>query len=104
MKKLFIVIVGLIVLIAVGGCLGLEGIFPFLNQAPNVISESITTAKDGQLYSYLVMASDPDEDVLSYSLIIKPEGMSIDSESGLINWTPANDQIGVYQVIVEISD
>ncbi|GAI14063.1 unnamed protein product, partial [marine sediment metagenome] len=39
-----------------------------------------------------------------YSFIIKPEGMSIDNESGLISWTPANNQVGIHQVVVEISD
>ncbi|MBU4349961.1 hypothetical protein KJ599_06525, partial [bacterium] len=104
MKKLFIIVVGLIMVIAVGGCLDLEGIFPLLNGAPLVISEPITTATEDQLYSYQVMASDPNGDTLTYSFIIKPDGMSIDRESGLISWTPANNQVGIHQIIVEVSD
>jgi uncharacterized protein YfaP (DUF2135 family) len=104
MKKLFIVVFGLIVVIAMAGCLNLAAIFPFLNQPPVIISEPIMTATEDQLYSYQVEASDPNGDILTYSFIIKSEGVSIDSESGLISWTPVNSQVGIHQVIVEISD
>lgn len=90
--------------IVMGGCLNFSSIIPIFNVAPIIISEPIITATEDQLYSYQVEASDPNEDILTYSSIIKPEGMSIDSESGLISWTPANNQVGIHQVIVEISD
>ncbi|GAJ12012.1 unnamed protein product, partial [marine sediment metagenome] len=86
------------------GCLNLTAIPPFLNSAPVMISEPIITATEDQLYLYQVEASDPNGDTLIYSFIIKPEGMSIDNESGLISWTPANNQVGIHQVVVEISD
>jgi len=105
MKKHFVSLFGLVVVILMmGGCLNLEGIFPFLNSAPLVISEPITTATEDQLYLYQIKASDPNGDNLSYSLIIKPEGMSINSENGLITWVPTNNQVGIHQIIVEISD
>ena len=104
MKKFFVLLFGLVVVILMVGCLNLEGIFPFLNQAPVVISEPIITATEDQLYSYHVEASDSNGDTLTYSFTAKPEGMSIDSESGLIIWTPTNAQVGVNQVAVEISD
>ena len=104
MKKCFVLLFGLIVIILMVGCLNLEGIFPFLNQAPVIISEPIITATEDQLYSYQVEASDPNGDTLTYSSIIKPEGMSINSESGLIIWKPTNNQVGIHQIIIEISD
>ena len=104
MKKLFIILFGLIVVTAMVGCLNLTAIPPFLNGAPIIISEPIITATEDQLYSYQVKASDPNGDNLSYSLIIKPEGMNINSENGLIIWTPTNNQVGIHQVVVEISD
>ena len=82
----------------------MEGILPFLNKAPVIISKPIITATEDQLYLYQIEASDPNGDTLTYSFIIKPEGMSIDSESGLISWIPANNQVGIHQIIVEISD
>jgi parallel beta-helix repeat protein len=104
MKKFFVLLFGLVVVILMGGCLNLEGIFPFLNKVPVIISKPIITATEDQLYLYQVEASDPNGDTLIYSFAIKPEGMDINSESGLISWTPTNNQVGIHQIIVEISD
>ncbi|MDP2944930.1 MAG: putative Ig domain-containing protein, partial [Atribacterota bacterium] len=104
MKKFFALLFGLVVVILMVGCLNLEGIFPFLNSAPLIISEPIITATEDQLYLYQVEAIDSNGDNLNYSLMIKPEEMSIDSQNGLISWTPANNQVGIHQVIVGISD
>ncbi|MBA7593028.1 hypothetical protein ES708_35237 [subsurface metagenome] len=104
MKKFFIILSILIVVTVMGGCLNLASVFPVLNVAPIIISEPIITATEDQLYLYQVEASDPNEDTLTYSSIIKPEGMNINSENGLIIWTPTNDQVGINRVEVEISD
>lgn len=104
MKKVFVLLFGLIMVIVMGGCLNLAAIFPFINQAPVIISEPIINATEDQLYLYQVEASDPDEDTLTYSFTIKPEGMDINSESGLISWTPTNNQVGNHHIIVKISD
>ncbi|MDD5014357.1 MAG: Ig domain-containing protein, partial [Atribacterota bacterium] len=105
MKRFFALLFGLVVVILMmGGCVNLEGIFPFLNKAPVIISEPVINATEDQLYSYQVEAIDSNGDDLNYSLIIKPEGMGIDSENGLISWTPVNNQVGTLKVTVEISD
>ena len=104
MKKFFIILYVLIMATALGGCLNLSSIFPIFNPAPIIISEPIITATEGQLYSYQVEAKDPDGDSLTYLLTFSPEGMSINSENGLITWTPTNKQVGVSFVEVEISD
>lgn len=105
MKKFFIVLFVLIMAIIMGGCLNLASIFPILNVAPVIISEPIITATENQQYLYQVKASDPNGDTLTYTLnTIKPEGMDINSESGLISWIPTNNQVGTHQIIVEISD
>ena len=104
MKKFFIILSVLIVVTVMGGCLNSASVFPILNVAPIIISEPIITATEDQLYLYQVEASDPNGDTLAYSSIIKPEGMNINSENGLIIWTPTNDQVGINQVEVEIYD
>jgi uncharacterized lipoprotein YajG len=61
MKKFFVLLFllfGLIILILIGGCQNSGNILPFPNGAPVIISEPI----------------------INYSLIIKPEGMSINTE------------------------
>jgi len=82
----------------------LAAIFPFLNTTPVIISEPIITATEDALYSYQIEVNDPEGDTLTYYLIVKPEGMSINSETGLISWVPTNNQVGIHQIIIEISD
>ena len=93
MKKFFIVLFVSVMATVIGGCLNLSSIIPIFNVAPIIISEPIITATEDQLYSYQVEASDPNGDILTYSFIIKSEGVSIDSEGGLISWTPVNSQV-----------
>jgi len=104
MKKLFVLLIVLIATIFIGGCQSLEEFFPFLNEAPVIISEPVKSATEDSLYLYQVEASDPDGDVLSYFLDLYPEGMNISSENGLISWLPTNNQVGIHRVVVEISD
>ncbi len=74
------------------------------NQIPIITSSPITTAKIGMLYAYDVNATDPDGDVLTYSFIDRPEGMVINSTTGVINWIPSLSQIGDNPVVVKVSD
>jgi hypothetical protein len=77
---------------------------PPVNQAPNITSTPITSATVDQAYTYNVDATDPDGDTLTYSLTTdtEPTDMTINSTTGLINWTPAS--IGYYDVTVRVSD
>jgi len=79
------------------------GCFPF-NSSPIIESDPITTAKEGVVYTYDVEATDPNEDTLTYSLINYPDGMTIDENSGVISWTPTENQIGENEVAVEVSN
>ena len=55
--------------------------------APIIISTPVTSGTIGQLYSYDVEASGVPTP--TYSLSSNPSGMTINSTSGLIQWTPA---------------
>jgi hypothetical protein len=76
------------------------------NEAPIVTSTPDITAVENAVYSYDVDATDADGDTLIFSFIVdsSPTGMSIDSSSGLITWTPTTVQIGLNNVSVNISD
>jgi len=74
------------------------------NQKPYFTSTPVTTAVSGQPYSYDVDAVDPDNDPLTYSLKDSPAGMSIDSTTGLITWTPTEAQSGANNVTVLVTD
>jgi len=77
------------------------GCFLF-NSSPIIESDPITTAKEGAEYTYDVEAIDPNEDTLTYSLNVSPTGMTINSTTGVISWTPA--AAGSFDVTVEVSD
>ena len=80
-----------------------DGPFGDINHAPEITSDPVTSATKDQPYSYDVHATDPDVgDTMTYSLTTKPTGMTINSSTGLISWTPTS--IGDYDVIVEVSD
>jgi len=77
------------------------------NQSPTIISTPITTATIGVLYTYDVDATDPDGDILTYSfysIYTKPNGMTINSTTGIISWTPTSTQIGNNPVTVKAFD
>ena len=58
----------------------------------------------GQPYQSQMTAVDPDNDPLTFSLLEAPAGMTIDSTSGLIRWTPSGAQQGYYYVTVRVTD
>jgi hypothetical protein len=74
------------------------------NSAPVIESNAVTTATEGALYIYGVEATDPEGDTLTYSLTAGPTGMTINSSTGVINWTPTEAQIGEHDVEIEVSD
>ena len=93
----------LIVLIAAffyTGC----SFLPYGNTAPVLDSTPPTTAKVEYLYTYDVNANDLEDDLLTYSLLASPEGMTIDPPTGAITWTPTEEQIGENGITVKVSD
>lgn len=99
-RKIIILLSLLLFLTLFSGCF----LFPPTNQAPTITSTQITTATVDELYTYDVDATDLDGDTLTYSLTTNPSGMTIDSTTGVISWTPNSDQIGNNNVTVAVSD
>src|SRR5205823_5706662 len=75
-----------------------------LDRPPVLTSTPSFAATAGQLYTYAVVASDPDGDVLSFRLDKAPAGMTIDPVTGLVQWTPTEAQAGLQPVIVVAED
>jgi hypothetical protein len=80
-----------------------------INDPPSIISLPVTTATEEVLYTYDVDASDddllnPSGEILTFSLDVFPVGMNINGTTGLIQWTPLNDQYGDNTVIVNVTD
>jgi len=83
-----------------GGC----SFLPYGNKAPAIDSAPLTSIKVEQVYTHDVNANDLEDDVLTYSLLASPEGMTIDSSTGVITWTPTEEQIGGNEVTVKVND
>ena len=60
----------------------------------------------GESYAYDVEAEDPENDILGFSLIESPVGMTIDELTGQINWISEENQVTStpYNVIIEVTD
>ena len=73
------------------------------DSSPAIVTQPIVSASVATPYRYDVEAFDPDVgDVLTYSLTLAPDGMSIDPATGLISWVPANS--GAFDVDVLVTD
>ncbi|SFK25795.1 putative Ig domain-containing protein [Lysobacter sp. cf310] len=72
------------------------------NGAPVIHSAPATSAKLGRAYRYDVLTLDPDGDLLAYSLTQAPAGMTIDAQTGRIDWQPS--QTGDFPVRLRVSD
>ncbi|MGK7297210.1 MAG: putative Ig domain-containing protein, partial [Candidatus Wenzhouxiangella sp. M2_3B_020] len=63
------------------------------------------TARVGDDYQYLVVATDPDPgDSVVFSLDDAPAGLIVDPGTGLLNWMPDNPDVGTHPVTVRATD
>ena len=71
---------------------------------PRITSVPPTEASVGNAFLYSVDARDAEGDPLAYMLLTAPVGMSIVETTGEISWTPAADQEGQRDVVIQVSD
>ncbi len=69
---------------------------------PKII-ENKEISFDGKLLSYQVKAVNPEGGALKYSLIDPPKGMTINNETGMINWPVKEEDYGKREIKVRIS-
>ncbi|BAS59966.1 YD repeat protein (plasmid) [Leptolyngbya boryana NIES-2135] len=75
-----------------------------LNRAPKITSQPVAEVVAGNPYTYQIKATDPNQDVLIYSLKVAPDGMTINSQTGVITWATTASSVGNQSVMVEVSD
>ncbi len=75
-----------------------------VNLPPIIESTPVTLAVVDRPYTYPVRATDPEADPLSYNLVTDPLGMNIDTNTGLIQWSPEQGQAGEHRVEVLVED
>lgn len=73
------------------------------NNPPSITSTPVTAAIKGELYSYQIVASDPDQDALTYSKVSGPSWLSV-SSSGLVSGTPPDDSTQTITVAIQVTD
>ena len=74
------------------------------NNLPRIITETLPDYTDAcSEYSETITSSDVDsEDILTLSLAIAPEGMTLSENT--ISWRPTVEQLGQNQVVFEVND
>ncbi len=77
---------------------------PRANTAPSFTSTPVVGAEEGVFYLYQARAEEYENDRLTYSLDYAPDGMAIDSFTGLVTWTPDALQAGDHAVTVRAAD
>jgi len=76
----------------------------FINGPPIITSSPGSKVIAGELYTYQVTAEDPNNDTLDYAITSGPVGMTIESATGLLSWTPTEDQLGEHPLTVRVTD
>jgi hypothetical protein len=72
------------------------------NRGPMFTSIPVSTASVDVQYIYLSNATDPDNDVLDFSLNVAAPGMTINSSTGALSWVPSI--VGTYNVSISVFD
>ena len=75
-----------------------------VNNPPRFTTKPVANATVGVPYTYNASAIDDDNDTLNFSIVNRPEGMTIDPATGRIAWTPTTLQIGNQTIIVNVTD
>ncbi len=58
----------------------------------------------GQTLTFTVTATDPDNDSLTYTAAILPQGANFNSGSGVFTWTPSPTQAGFHDITFTVDD
>ena len=75
-----------------------------INQAPTITSTPQRYAREESLYQYQVTAVDPEGQPVEFYLLQAPMGMTIDRDTGQIDWTPTVYQNGPHTITVAALD
>ena len=85
------------------GSTTVSGRFTLTNSSPSIVSSPAASPR-GDHYEYLVRATDPDGDPLTYALEVSPPGMTIEAETGQIRWMISQETTGSQRVRVVAKD
>ncbi|MGF1736908.1 Ig-like domain-containing protein [Photobacterium satsumensis] len=76
-----------------------------VNDAPQISGSPATSVQQDASYSFTPVASDIDNDGLTFSIENQPSWASFNTASGLLSGTPANDDVGTTSnIVIKVSD
>jgi hypothetical protein len=67
-----------------------------VNRPPNLLDQADTTVAENQYLTFTLVATDPDTDLVTFSSPNLPAGATLNSNSGVFQWTPGYGQAGNY--------
>lgn len=75
------------------------------NRAPSITGTPPTTAREGQAYEFLPVASDADGDALTFSIANRPSWANFNATTGVLRGTPPSGSVGSYSgIAIRVSD
>jgi len=69
-----------------------------VNRPPDLLDQADTTVVENQYLTFTLVATDPDTDLISYSSPNLPPGATLNSVTGVFQWTPGYEQSGIHMV------
>jgi hypothetical protein len=72
--------------------------------SPPIITSSPPSNLSGNIYTYQVKADDPDNDPVIFTLRTSPKGMTINKETGFIQWEVSKGDRGDHLIEIEATD
>lgn len=71
---------------------------------PDIRSQPPTDGFSGGVFSYKVIATEPDGERITFSLTQGPQGMVIGSANGVLQWSLPSERGGAYPVTIKVTD
>lgn len=76
-----------------------------INPPPVISGVPATSIQAGKPYLFAPVASDPNNDVLTFSITGKPKWAKFDAKTGVLSGTPTTKQVALYKdIIIQVSD
>lgn len=75
------------------------------NLPPEFVSVPSRVVHTGERYRYDAKAYDPEDEAMTFALLdAPPQGLSLDTQSGRVEWEPGPQAVGVHPVTLTVSD
>ncbi len=101
-QKLFYPLIIMIVLL-ISFMIGVYVLSVLANELTENVTETELKAIAGVPYNYKLVLNDSNPKLI-FVLRDGPEGMTIDRKTGMIEWTPAQEQIGIHKASIVVTD